>query len=170
VTYPGFTPVGNATLVVVNVLTCNKHSPNKRKALPNSIDSSLQVLRTGQCRVSTSVAAGLQFHPQVNCTALTPAFQLFLCLQTEPKVFLDWKPENMVYDDATGLFVLMDFGFFQKLCPQSINDISHGYTPGELTSTQDVHRTCQGACNRGRLAGPRWPCQGALCVTTTQPC
>jgi hypothetical protein len=27
VTYPGFTPVGNATLVVANVLTCNKHSP-----------------------------------------------------------------------------------------------------------------------------------------------
>jgi hypothetical protein len=26
VTYPGFTPVGNATLVVANVLTCNKHS------------------------------------------------------------------------------------------------------------------------------------------------
>jgi hypothetical protein len=25
VTYPGFTPVGNATLVVANVLTCNKH-------------------------------------------------------------------------------------------------------------------------------------------------
>jgi hypothetical protein len=28
VTYPGFTPVGNATLVVANVLTCNKHSQN----------------------------------------------------------------------------------------------------------------------------------------------
>jgi hypothetical protein len=27
VTYPGFTPVGNATLVVANVLTRNKHSP-----------------------------------------------------------------------------------------------------------------------------------------------
>jgi hypothetical protein len=26
VTYPGSTPVGNATLVVANVLTCNKHS------------------------------------------------------------------------------------------------------------------------------------------------
>jgi hypothetical protein len=26
VTYPGFTPVGNATLVVANVLKCNKHS------------------------------------------------------------------------------------------------------------------------------------------------
>jgi hypothetical protein len=26
VTYPGFTPVGNATLAVANVLTCNKHS------------------------------------------------------------------------------------------------------------------------------------------------
>jgi hypothetical protein len=26
VTYPGFTPVGNAALVVANVLTCNKHS------------------------------------------------------------------------------------------------------------------------------------------------
>jgi hypothetical protein len=26
VIYPGSTPVGNATLVVVNVLTCNKHS------------------------------------------------------------------------------------------------------------------------------------------------
>jgi hypothetical protein len=30
VTYPGFTPVGNATLVVANVLTCNKHSQKKR--------------------------------------------------------------------------------------------------------------------------------------------
>jgi hypothetical protein len=29
VTYPGFTPVGNATLVVANVLTCNKHSQNR---------------------------------------------------------------------------------------------------------------------------------------------
>jgi hypothetical protein len=29
VTYPGFTPVGNATLVVANVLTCNKHSQKK---------------------------------------------------------------------------------------------------------------------------------------------
>jgi hypothetical protein len=27
VIYPGSTPVGNATLVVANVLTCNKHSP-----------------------------------------------------------------------------------------------------------------------------------------------
>jgi hypothetical protein len=26
---PGFTPVGNATLVVANVLTCNKHSQKK---------------------------------------------------------------------------------------------------------------------------------------------
>jgi hypothetical protein len=26
VIYPGSTPVGNATLVVANVLTCNKHS------------------------------------------------------------------------------------------------------------------------------------------------
>jgi hypothetical protein len=26
--YPGSSPVGNATLVVVNVLTCNKHSQN----------------------------------------------------------------------------------------------------------------------------------------------
>jgi hypothetical protein len=31
VTYPGFTPVGNATLVVANVLTCNKHSPKLRE-------------------------------------------------------------------------------------------------------------------------------------------
>jgi hypothetical protein len=31
VTYPGFTPVGNATLVVANVLTCNKHSQNKHE-------------------------------------------------------------------------------------------------------------------------------------------
>jgi hypothetical protein len=29
VTYPGFTPVGNATLVVANVLTCNKHSQKR---------------------------------------------------------------------------------------------------------------------------------------------
>jgi hypothetical protein len=29
VIYPGSTPVGNATLVVANVLTCNKHSPKK---------------------------------------------------------------------------------------------------------------------------------------------
>jgi hypothetical protein len=29
VTYPGFTPVGNATLVVANVLMCNKHSQKK---------------------------------------------------------------------------------------------------------------------------------------------
>jgi hypothetical protein len=28
VIYPGSTPVGNATLVVANVLTCNKHTPN----------------------------------------------------------------------------------------------------------------------------------------------
>jgi hypothetical protein len=28
VIYPGSTPVGNATLVVANVLTCNKHSPH----------------------------------------------------------------------------------------------------------------------------------------------
>jgi hypothetical protein len=28
VIYPGSTPVGNATLVVANVLTCNKHSQN----------------------------------------------------------------------------------------------------------------------------------------------
>jgi hypothetical protein len=27
VIYPGSTPVGNATLVVANVLTCNKHTP-----------------------------------------------------------------------------------------------------------------------------------------------
>ena len=27
--YPGSTPVGNATLVVANVLTCNKHTPKK---------------------------------------------------------------------------------------------------------------------------------------------
>jgi hypothetical protein len=31
VTYPGFTPVGNATLVVANVLTCNKHSLKKKQ-------------------------------------------------------------------------------------------------------------------------------------------
>jgi hypothetical protein len=30
VIYPGSTPVGNATLVVANVLTCNKHSPIMR--------------------------------------------------------------------------------------------------------------------------------------------
>jgi hypothetical protein len=30
VIYPGSTPVGNATLVVANVLTCNKHSPKRR--------------------------------------------------------------------------------------------------------------------------------------------
>jgi hypothetical protein len=29
VIYPGSTPVGNATLVVANVLTCNKHTPKK---------------------------------------------------------------------------------------------------------------------------------------------
>jgi hypothetical protein len=29
VIYPGSTPVGNATLVVANVLTCNKHSPTR---------------------------------------------------------------------------------------------------------------------------------------------
>jgi hypothetical protein len=29
VIYPGSTPVGGATLVVANVLTCNKYSPNK---------------------------------------------------------------------------------------------------------------------------------------------
>jgi hypothetical protein len=29
VIYPGSTPVGNATLVVANVLTCNKYSPKK---------------------------------------------------------------------------------------------------------------------------------------------
>jgi hypothetical protein len=29
VIYPGSTPVGNATLVVANVLTCNKHSQKK---------------------------------------------------------------------------------------------------------------------------------------------
>jgi hypothetical protein len=28
VIYPGSTPVGNATLVVANVLTCTKHSPH----------------------------------------------------------------------------------------------------------------------------------------------
>jgi hypothetical protein len=27
VIYPGSTPVGNATLVVANMLTCNKHTP-----------------------------------------------------------------------------------------------------------------------------------------------
>jgi hypothetical protein len=31
VIYPGSTPVGNATLVVANVLTCNKHSQNTPK-------------------------------------------------------------------------------------------------------------------------------------------
>jgi hypothetical protein len=30
VIYPGSTPVGNATLVVANVLTCNKYSQKKR--------------------------------------------------------------------------------------------------------------------------------------------
>jgi hypothetical protein len=30
VIYPGSTPVGNATLVVANVLTCNKYSQNTR--------------------------------------------------------------------------------------------------------------------------------------------
>jgi hypothetical protein len=29
VIYPGSTPVGNATLVVANVLTCNKYSQKK---------------------------------------------------------------------------------------------------------------------------------------------
>jgi hypothetical protein len=31
VIYPGSTPVGNATLVVANVLRCNKHSLKKMK-------------------------------------------------------------------------------------------------------------------------------------------
>jgi hypothetical protein len=33
VIYPGSTPVGNATLVVANVLTCNKHSPEVQNTL-----------------------------------------------------------------------------------------------------------------------------------------
>jgi hypothetical protein len=41
----------------------------------------------------------------------TPASRPFPCLQRDPKAFHDWKPDNMVYDEAIGLFVLMDFGF-----------------------------------------------------------
>jgi hypothetical protein len=37
VTDPGFTPVGNATLVVANVLTCNKHSQIKLTNEPNIV-------------------------------------------------------------------------------------------------------------------------------------
>jgi hypothetical protein len=33
VIYPGSTPVGNATLVVANVRTCNKHSPIEPQGL-----------------------------------------------------------------------------------------------------------------------------------------
>jgi hypothetical protein len=43
VIYPGSTPVGNATLVVANVLTCNKHSPKKSTTSPNTRPCSMQV-------------------------------------------------------------------------------------------------------------------------------
>jgi hypothetical protein len=36
VIYSGSTPVGNATLVVANVLTCNKHSPIYKLSYTNS--------------------------------------------------------------------------------------------------------------------------------------
>jgi hypothetical protein len=41
VTYPGFTPVGNATLVVANVLTCNKHSQYRPAAALKPFTSSM---------------------------------------------------------------------------------------------------------------------------------
>jgi hypothetical protein len=45
VTYPGFTPVGNATLVVANVLTCNKHSQKPARHVPQtSVDAKCVVV------------------------------------------------------------------------------------------------------------------------------
>jgi hypothetical protein len=50
VTYPGFTPVGNATLVVANVLTCNKHSqkylaPQQQHLLLAKFDTAVAAAR-----------------------------------------------------------------------------------------------------------------------------
>jgi hypothetical protein len=53
VTYPGFTPVGNATLVVANVLTCNKHSQKKKNGGVSACNS-MRCLTAGTCRHGTS--------------------------------------------------------------------------------------------------------------------
>jgi hypothetical protein len=51
VTYPGFTPVGNATLVVANVLTCNKHSQIKHYMLEQVSHGEL---KHSSCTLKTS--------------------------------------------------------------------------------------------------------------------
>jgi hypothetical protein len=54
VIYPGSTPVGNATLVVANVLTCNKHSHKGGQHLQDAgwhQDKILLLLRTPRSSV-----------------------------------------------------------------------------------------------------------------------
>jgi hypothetical protein len=59
VIYPGSTPVGNATLVVANVLTCNKHSHRTQAAVGRGL---AEVIRSSAaCRAT---AAALLAHDQ----------------------------------------------------------------------------------------------------------
>jgi serine/threonine protein kinase len=60
------------------------------------------------------------------------------CLQPEAKAYRDWKPDNLVFDEATGLFVLMDFGFYQALVPNDKDGYMHGLTYGELLSSHGL--------------------------------
>jgi hypothetical protein len=61
VIYPGSTPVGNATLVVANVLTCNKHTP-KKKGLPAMGDARANVCT--DITTCVAVSCRLQHHMQ----------------------------------------------------------------------------------------------------------
>jgi hypothetical protein len=60
VIYPGSTPVGNATLVVANVLTCNKHTPIKAFRLAQIS----RILALKQAVIRAHLAATLTFCSQ----------------------------------------------------------------------------------------------------------
>jgi hypothetical protein len=55
VIYPGSTPVGNATLVVANVLTCNKHSHNETQSTRSECTPNADTTRVVGCAPQTRV-------------------------------------------------------------------------------------------------------------------
>jgi hypothetical protein len=85
VTYPGFTPVGNATLVVANVLTCNKHSPYAPSAVHTPVPACLHCIAKAPAH-----ARHWGLTPELCCRCCLRVLLLLLLQVNLVLEFCDW--------------------------------------------------------------------------------
>jgi hypothetical protein len=107
VTYPGFTPVGNATLVVANVLTCNKHSPvntvglDLQTALVPVPDTRkrhrLQPVNTAQAVKAAGMTDHRCLYPSLTCCMRLPTLLLPSCCR-----LLRMPPSELLMSPSDG--------------------------------------------------------------------